>query len=47
MDYEIDYQNLSPEDWEFLLELQSLDEKTQTFLIIITKIESLHLTTLY
>lgn len=37
MDYEIDYENLSPEAWEFLLDLQSLDEKTQTFLIIMIK----------
>ena len=37
IDYEIDYENLSPEAWEFLLDLQSLDEKTQTFLIIMIK----------
>lgn len=33
----MDYENLSLEDWEFLLSFQSLDEKTQAFLGIIMK----------
>lgn len=33
----MDYENLSLKDWEFLLGIRSLDEKTQAFLGIIMK----------